>query len=753
MIKKNSRIENKQKKTSRPITITTNINPCSYVFVNKANQIALSYLNMGKKMQSKKNKYLKSSSNLLNSEDSPKNEITFNSLKLSNYSNFSMIKNLKTNNISGYNTNRPNYDQKLMNKQDYLIHVNLNRNQTSSISNFILNTKDNDSKNERIKYENNNKNINYMNNSNFTNSICCLSTRNNFYIKKENKLDLKKIKNKKITKKFKILYKENKNNYNNNFFSTFYNINIKKNIKKNLQKSENKNIRKNSAKNIRSEINYEKNNQHWRYNTMDIDENTIKYINDLFNKNKNKNKPKKISSNNYTKILNQINESSFNLKKNENEKKNSIKNINNNENINKHIKNELNSNRNKISITYKNLLNTDKNTFQKQNKKENTKVCYMIKNKKVNNPMIERKVTINKKELYQEIKNKINKNNIPIKNNTKETQRKSLNEKIKEFSKIIVLDGDKDKDKEKYKKTSINFYNKNIMNKTLIINNEDYFNKTKRESLKYNNNIFFNNSKSKEGIQVERIKSFKPRKLNSNSINNILEQKSNKIYTNENSTNISSQKLFVFPNDYNITCFKLLNHKKINHKKPIIKITSNKKKLSFMRPNLNKKFSNTTINNNSEIINKKENIGNKSFYIKKKIINYNSKTHDNNNIEIQNLLFNNENLSKLPIDYDKKFDDLYSVVHRINFGSILIGAESLFSCNSKIYKEYQNYYDSSFIKKYNRINLEEYKVKYLKNINNSSSIKTDFSSSNKNFNINKRNNSIILNEFEISELM
>ena len=54
MIKKNSRIENKQKKTSRPITITTNINPCSYVFVNKANQIALSYLNMGKKMQSKK---------------------------------------------------------------------------------------------------------------------------------------------------------------------------------------------------------------------------------------------------------------------------------------------------------------------------------------------------------------------------------------------------------------------------------------------------------------------------------------------------------------------------------------------------------------------------------------------------------------------------------------------------------------------------------------------------------------------------
>ena len=103
---------------------------------------------------------------------------------------------------------------------------------------------------------------------------------------------------------------------------------------------------------------------------------------------------------------------------------------------------------------------------------------------------------------------------------------------------------------------------------------------------------------------------------------------------------------------------------------------------------------------------------------------------------------------------DEKFDDLYSVVRKINFGSVLIGAESLFSFRSQKYKEFQYNFDIAFIKKYNKPNLslEEYKGKYVKKINNSFSTKTDFSSSNKNFH-NLNNNFIIPNEFEMSELI
>jgi hypothetical protein len=91
-----------------------------------------------------------------------------------------MVKNLKTNNISGYNTNRPtNPEQNLINKQNYPIHVNLNRNHASSLSNFVLSTKNNNKKNRKIKYESN-KNISHLNNSNFSNSNYCWSTKNNF---------------------------------------------------------------------------------------------------------------------------------------------------------------------------------------------------------------------------------------------------------------------------------------------------------------------------------------------------------------------------------------------------------------------------------------------------------------------------------------------------------------------------------------------------------------------------------------------
>ena len=755
--KKEANIENKIKKSNRPITITTNINPGNYVSVNKTNLLASLYLKMSQKIQLKKNKNIQSSSNILNYDDSPRNDFSNNSLRLPN--NYSKIKNLKTNNISGYNTNRyTNYEQKLYNKKDYLIHVNLNRNHTSSLSNYILNTKNNYGKNGKIKYENN-KSFNTLNNSNYNNnSINCMSTRQRFLPKKETKLDLKKIKNKKRTKKFKLLYNERKNN-NKYLSTTFSNININNKIERTLQKSENNNKSKISTKNrINPYIKNEKHSFHWRYNTMIINENDI---NDILKKSNNNNSIKqKTISDNSQRLVKQNNKSFYSLKKTENKKKlDNSKNKKNNDYFNGHIRNSLSSNGNKICINYNILKTKEKNTIPKQNKKINRNKN-INKNKKEINTLFKRKVKIDKKELFQEIKNKIDKKDITIKNHQKKVTKIKAKEKIKEFSKIIVLDDDK------FKKTAINFYNNQINNKENIINDNEYSNRTKRESIiNKNNNEIFNNFKNKEGMLIEKNRSFKSINVNNKSIiNDILEYKSDDVYTKDN--NLNDQKTSFFPYNYNVISIPYI--KKNNQKKPIIKIITNNKNFSFMKNNIDLEFPNISIANNSGImsfrqndsllkdenliIRKKKNIGNNSFYINKKLINYYSK-FPNNNIEIKNELFVEENLLNLSEDYDEKYDDLYSVVKRINFGSVLIGAESIFSWKTRKHKEFQIIFDSLFNNKYNRTNLEDNKGKILKKINNSCSIKTDFSSSNKNFNKNIQNNSIIPNEFQISELI
>lgn len=781
MTKQEPNFENKTKKTSMPITITTNINPCKYVFVNKTNPLASLYLKMSQKIQSKKNINIKSSSNLLNlnSDDSSKNDLSNNSLKLSNYSNYSMVKNLKTNNVSGYNTNRPtNPEQNLVTKQNYPIHVNLNRNHTSSLSNFVLSTKNNNKKNKKIKYESN-KNINKLNNSNFSSTNYCWSTKNKFYQKKENNLDLKKIKNNKKAKKFKILFKERKNN--NNLSTTFSNLNTNSNvntinqISKSLQKSENKYISNISQKNrIKQAINNNRKNvQHYRYNTMFLDE---KEINDILKKNKIDASKQKISSYNSKPLITHKNDSAFYIninKKNEIKKKlNSTKNLINSEVINGHIKNALSSN-GRLSVNNMNLFSREKNINQKQKQKQIKKPINknnILKNKKdltSINPIMGRKIKINKNEILKEIRNRMDsKKKIHSKNNQNMKKKaQKLDEKIKEFSKIIVLEEDK------FKKTSINFYNKKDNSRVLKINNnEKYFNRTKRESLSNkDNNIIINNSKSKKSIKMEIINSFKQKKLNNYTFNDNIEQRTVNAYTNIENDN--AQK-YCLPNNYSSTYFPFMNQKKINQKKPLIKITTNDN-LSFNNNTntnmFNREFSNTSIINNYEVMNfrqnelllkdknfiikKKRNIGNNSFYINKRLMSYSSKDLKNKNVEIKNTLFDNNNISKLPENYDEKFDDLYAIIHKMNFCSVLIGAESIFSLNSKKYREFQYNFDSNFMKKYNKFNSVENNGKVIKKLTNSGSTKTDFSSSNKNIYNNIQNNYFIPNEFEISELM
>ena len=763
MAKYEPNIENKIKKNNKPIAITTNINPCNYVFVNKTNQIASLYLKMSQKIQTKKKQIkkekIKSATNLINSENSSQYDLINNSLKLSNYSNFSMIKNLKTNNISGFNTNRAIYfEPKFESKQDYPIHVNLNRNHNnsniSSLTNYILSTRRNNGKEKKIRYDSNNKSTNSANsNGNSLNSICCLSNRNKIFPKEEKKLDLKRIKNNKKTKKFKFVFEERKNN--KNLSTSFCNMKVNKT----LQKSENKNTKNK----IGADINYEKTSQHWRYHTMVIEE---KQINEILKKPKN-NKSNSLKQNNLLynnkKVNKTINNSVVSLKENDNKnikyvKLNSTKSINDNA-LNGHIKNALSSNRNDMSDNYSKLLTKEKekNLIKKKDKKTNTYRNYIVNNKKEANDVIKRKVKINKKELFQEIKKKKKKKkNMDNKKQIKKATLNKINGKKKESSKIIDIEENKNKNK----KNLINFKQKKN-NKILKIKSNENFNKTNRENLTTKNSNFM-------GINIDKINSFKHKKsINNNSniikdINLILD----KNFLSNVNTNANEKKTFINSNNFNATCSSVINQKKNNQKKPEIKITSNNNKnISFNRNNCKREISNTSIINNfnkSEIMSikptdllkdnnliiKKKSIGNNSFLVNKKLRNFNSKTC-NNDIEIKNILFDEENLEDLPSNYDEKFDNLYNIVHRIDYGSILIGAESIFSYRSKKYKEFKYNYELLFIKNYNRKNTEDNKDKHLKKINNSCTAQTDFSSSNKNIYKHNQNNSFITNEFKI----
>lgn len=169
------------------------------------------------------------------------------------------------------------------------------------------------------------------------------------------------------------------------------------------------------------------------------------------------------------------------------------------------------------------------------------------------------------------------------------------------------------------KKLQLIFITKNNNRALKINNNEYYFNRTKRESLaNKNNNIIINNSKSKKCIKIEKINSFKQKKLNNYTFNDNIEQRTVNAYTNNENDNVQN---YCLPNNYSTTYFPFMNQKKINQKKPLIKITTNDN-LSFNNNTymFNREFSNTSIVNNYEMMNCKQNellLKDKNFIMKK----------------------------------------------------------------------------------------------------------------------------------------
>ena len=167
--------------------------------------------------------------------------------------------------------------------------------------------------------------------------------------------------------------------------------------------------------------------------------------------------------------------------------------------------------------------------------------------KKNKDSIIEKKIKINKKDLFQEIKNKFDNNEIKIK--SKNSKMKKNNEKIKEFSKIIVLND------YKHKKTMNNFHTKNF-NETFKTNtNNEILKKAKKELLERKNKLLLNNSKTheRENFKIGEKRALKPKIFKNNSIiNGSLEQRFTNNFINEN--NIKDDNLNYYNNNLNSTC-------------------------------------------------------------------------------------------------------------------------------------------------------------------------------------------------------
>ena len=103
----------------------------------------------------------------------------------------------------------------------------------------------------------------------------------------------------------------------------------------------------------------------------------------------------------------------------------------------------------------------------------------------------------------------------------------------------------------------------------------------------------------------------------------------------------------------------------------------------------------------------------------------------------ENNLFDEENLEDLPEDYDENFNDLYSIINKMNFGSVLVCVEGLFTPEGRTYKKYKDkfdkFYDKTYSKKGNSFaNSNAKPNKRIEGLSVTSNAKTESSSSKKN---------------------
>ena len=447
-----------------------------------------------------------------------------------------------------------------------------------------------------------------------------------------------------------------------------------------------------------------------------------------------------------------------------------------NNNVIHHIKNSrsINSNMNgikKISIKQKEPKKT--NLIPNQPK---------FINKPIPNPGFkikegiipsQKNIKINLSKYLQETKtnpnNKviIGRKSLSIKRISKENNSDfSLSQLNDKFAQKILKNNDEGNDIKQYIPNISN--DKKKINKTL---QEEHKEKIKEKNIsdnKINNNNIIIDNDNNILIDTHYISNIQNKELNKKVSNlsgtninnhykinyNINSTTNNNYYEkNKNDYSVDNQSDITNPNNINEPLYNIKNdNTKITN---IIKNDNENNLTDVMYPTLNEK--NLTHEN---ILHKKldieENISSsekkinktKQFEIKKDIFSLKNNDKDNEQIKpnffekikdnkISNNLFDEENLEDLPEDYDENFNDLYSIINKMNFGSVLVCVEGLFTPEGRTYKKYKDkfdkFYDKTYSKKGNSFaNSNAKPNKRIEGLSVTSNAKTESSSSKKN---------------------
>ena len=641
---------------------------------------------------------------------------------------------------------------------------------------------------------------NISNENNRENFFVKNNTNGNFIINSNNLYDIKNKHCRHNTASFDnkdIINIFNKNNFSDKTNKNINNLNIK-NVNQIGIKSNNSNICINNIDSNNKNINISQNKNLINKNINNINNERIIYK--INNGNFNRRKSFQYSKGKISNIKIYVNEKKINQKdnkfnKNINQNNNVFSNNYNNNFYNNYYTNNINNNM--IKDNYNNAQHHMKNSInipgikkisvkQKEVKKNNIvpnqtklinkQIQFPAQKMKGNNIPSQRNIKINLTKFLEDVKNKQNnkmvmgRKSLSIKRMTKENNSDfSLSQLNDKFTQKILKNNEEGND---------------IGN--FVINNKQNINKTLQEEIKIKNRIDEEKSENNKINDIDNILidtnyiSNMQNKANANRISSVPTNVINDIcQNNENiainsNGNINYNKVNYNANayttnnnyygknkcDYSIDNIPDLSNNNLNNKEYL----KNKENINDININ---KVNDNDLNNNKIVLNKNiknENINSKKQYTynndisseNNKNISVDTNLSKNNDIKfdnntnininnnkiientINNNLFDEDNLNELPEDYDENFNDLYSIINKMNFGNVLVCVEGLFTPDGRTYKKYKEKFDKFYDKLYSNkkgnsfANSNNKPKKVMEGISLTSNTKTNSSSSKKN---------------------
>ena len=641
---------------------------------------------------------------------------------------------------------------------------------------------------------------NISNENNRENFFVKNNTNGNFIINSNNLYDIKNKHCRHNTASFDnkdIINIFNKNNFSDKTNKNINNLNIK-NVNQIGIKSNNSNICINNIDSNNKNINISQNKNLINKNINNINNERIIYK--INNGNFNRRKSFQYSKGKISNIKIYVNEKKINQKdnkfnKNINQNNNVFSNNYNNNFYNNYYTNNINNNM--IKDNYNNAQHHMKNSInipgikkisvkQKEVKKNNIvpnqtklinkQIQFPPQKMKGNNIPSQRNIKINLTKFLEDVKNKQNnkmvmgRKSLSIKRMTKENNSDfSLSQLNDKFTQKILKNNEEGND---------------IGN--CVINNKQNINKTLQEEIKIKNRIDEEKSENNKINDIDNILidtnyiSNMQNKANANRISSVPTNVINDIcQNNENiainsNGNINYNKVNYNANayttnnnyygknksDYSIDNIPDLSNNNLNNKEYL----KNKENINDININ---KVNDNDLNNNKIVLNKNiknENINSKKQYTynndisseNNKNISVDTNISKNNDIKfdnnpnvninnkkiientINNNLFDEDNLNELPEDYDENFNDLYSIINKMNFGNVLVCVEGLFTPDGRSYKKYKEKFDKFYDKLYSNKKGNSFATsnnkpkKVMEGIALTSNTKTNSSSSKKN---------------------